>query len=142
MSLKTFAPLTLLLLGLAVGCADHASVTSSAAPTGNNNPPAPIPGDTGVLQPGAGGGDGQSSPSTTPGSGVTAGPVGGSSSVGGSGSTGGGSTAPGNQGTGGGNPGGAAPVPEPGTILLVGTGLAGAALLRRRRVAGDVQAED
>lgn len=29
--------------------------------------------------------------------------------------------------------GGGSPVPEPGTMLLVGTGLAGAALLRRRR---------
>jgi hypothetical protein len=39
-------------------------------------------------------------------------------------------------GAGGGAPNGGdggSPVPEPGTMLLVGTGLAGAALLRRRR---------
>ena len=34
---------------------------------------------------------------------------------------------------GGGEPNGSQPVPEPSTLLLVGTGLAGAALLRRRR---------
>jgi len=44
--------------------------------------------------------------------------------------TGGGSQG-GNHGGGGG--GGGAPVPEPGTMLLVGTGLAVAAMLRRRR---------
>lgn len=36
-------------------------------------------------------------------------------------------------GSGGGGEGGSQPVPEPGTLLLVGTGLAGMALLRRRR---------
>jgi hypothetical protein len=36
-------------------------------------------------------------------------------------------------GGGGGGGAGGSPVPEPGTMLLVGTGLAGAALMRRRR---------
>lgn len=94
-------------LGLAA-CADHSSgLISFDSPS---QPPVG-PGDQGAIDPGTGGA-------------TTGGGTGGNTG----GNTGGGTT-----GGGGGSPPSGSPVPEPGTMLLVGTGLAGAALLRRRR---------
>jgi hypothetical protein len=93
-------------LGLAA-CADHSSgMISFDSPS---QPPVG-PGDQGALDPGTGGATTGGNPG---------------------GNTGGGNNGGGN--TGGGSPPSGSPVPEPGTMLLVGTGLAGAALLRRRR---------
>src|SRR5262245_47110253 len=118
-------------LGLAA-CADHTGAIASVNPP--NNPPIgpsdgnnvnPQPGDdlSNALPGGGGGFNGGGSP---PGDG------------GGTGGGGGGGKDPG--GGGGGGPAGS-PVPEPGTMLLVGTGLAGAALMRRRRQAAALKTE-
>ena len=119
-------------LGLAA-CADHTGAIASVNPP--NNPPIgpsdgnnvnPQPGDdlSNALPDGGGGFNGGGSP---PGDG------------GGSGGGGGGGKDPGGGGGGGGPAG--SPVPEPGTMLLVGTGLAGAALMRRRRQAAALKTE-
>ena len=105
-------------LGFALAaCADHTGSIAAIA----DGPNAPInQPDTRVVEPGT------SSPSSNnPGEPQPGGGNGGSGGGNGGGSPG---------GPGGGNSGGS-PVPEPGTLLLVGTGLAGAALLRRRRQA-------
>src|SRR5262245_17361614 len=119
-------------LGLA-GCADHSGAIAPISPP--NNPPIgpsdgnnvnPQPGDdlSNALPGGGGGFNGGGSP---PGDG----------GGGGGGGRGGGRKDPGG---GGGGPAGS-PVPEPGTMLLVGTGLAGAALMRRRRQAAALKTE-
>ncbi len=125
-------------LGLAA-CADHAGsialidppVAPPIGPSDSNNVgPNPATGDD-LSNALPGGGTGFNGGGTPPGDG-------GGSTSGGGGS--GGGKDPGNGKPGGGGPAGS-PVPEPGTMLLVGTGLAGAALMRRRRQAAEVQAQ-
>src|SRR5262249_41798942 len=114
----------LLTLGLAA-CADHrggvvAVDNPGTPPVGPSDQhaidPVQVVNGPGNTPPPGGGGGGSAGGSTPPGGGGSTPPGGG------------GSTPPG-----GGGGGSGSPVPEPGTMLLVGTGLAGAALLRRRR---------
>lgn len=107
--MRTKLLLSLMTCVLFAACADHQSeLTTANAPQPPVNEPDPgaigNPGTPGTVEPPGGG------------------------------STGGGSTGGGNQGEGGGNgTEGSNPVPEPSTLLLVGSGLACAAMLRRRR---------
>jgi hypothetical protein len=148
--MRKFLSINLLIACFALpSCSDGAGtlVTSTDGPEAPINDP-----DSGVFNPGNGGSNGGSS-----GGGNTAEPTGngGSGASGGAGSEGGEQIDPGGgggNGSSGANNGGSAggggssvgqegggsssqPVPEPGTLLLVGSGLAGvgASLLRRRR---------
>lgn len=130
-------PSLLLCFGFAA-CADHAA----SAIVADNNPQAPInQPDTKVITPsggssnssngGAEGGTGEGGA----GSGGSGAGAGGGTGNGGSGSETGGEGGGLGSGPGSGGGQGGSPVPEPGTLLLVGSGLAGLAgtALRRRQ---------
>lgn len=130
-SLMRLLPILAVLAGLTLGACGGGSHTKSIAPASTPPPPVnpPDPGSSG------GGGGGGSSGAETGGS-TTGGGSGGSTSGGGSTGGGGGTSGGGTSGGGaGGGSGGGQPVPEPSTFVLVGTGLAGLSLLRRRRKA-------
>ncbi|MBK8976749.1 MAG: PEP-CTERM sorting domain-containing protein [Planctomycetes bacterium] len=134
---------SLTLVALCAACSDTGTGGLPVDPGTNPQPPINGPDGDAFADPSLGGGTTEPAPPVTPpgtsgstgNSGSSGGtPPGGGEPPGGSGNPPGGNPPPpgGNPPPGGGgNP--AAPVPEPGTMLLFGSGLAGAAWLRRRR---------
>ncbi|MEO0480544.1 MAG: PEP-CTERM sorting domain-containing protein [Planctomycetota bacterium] len=131
---------TLLVLGL-TACTDNATFE---LPSSSEGPQSPInPGDGGVFEPGdPGAGDPTGGGDPLGGGGTTGGLPGG----GGSGNTGGaagaGGAGSGTNGGGGGGGGGTppgAPVPEPATMLLFGSGAVGLGYYRRKKAAAQVE---
>jgi PEP-CTERM motif len=115
-------------------CADHASRIVA----GDNNTQPPIgPSDGNTVGGGSGGTGGTSNPGGTTntggGTGNTSGGTSGSASSEPIGNGDPSTVQDGSVSDGLGGGSGGSPVPEPGTMLLVGTGLAGAALMRRRK---------
>jgi hypothetical protein len=126
--MSNYLPSLLLCFAFAA-CADH---TSSSRRVVADGPEAPVnEPDSQIVEPQVPGGGSSPEAGGDQGSGGEGGGTGGSGLEGGGGGGGGGNGgSPGGGAEGG---GGGSPVPEPGTLLLVGTGLAGAALLRRRK---------
>jgi hypothetical protein len=125
--MSNYLPSLLLCFAFAA-CADH---TSSSRRVVADGPEAPVnEPDSQIVEPQVPGGGSSPEAGGDQGSGGEGGGTGGSGLEGGGGGGGGNGGSPGGGAEGG---GGGSPVPEPGTLLLVGTGLAGAALLRRRK---------
>lgn len=135
-----------LFAGLSLGACGGGTHTKSIASA--SNPPAPVnPPDPGSAGGGnTGGGNGSETGGSTTGGGTSGGGASGGGASGGGtsgggtsggGTSGGGTSGGGTSGGGTSGGGGGQPVPEPSTFVLVGTGLAGLSLLRRRRKSQD-----
>jgi hypothetical protein len=134
--MRTSLFLTLTACFCFAACADHRGdlvVVTDVPQTPVNRPD----NGSGTSNPPASGGAGETSSQVNNGTGSGAGSGGEPSGGGGStGQSSGGSSGGGNGGGGGtppSGPEGSQPVPEPSTLILVGTGLAAATLLRRRK---------
>lgn len=143
MQLRLFTASALLVAAAMVSCTDH---SSTVAPAPQENPDPPVNGGDGdVFVPPITEIDPSDPLDGGPGTGSTGGGSdnggGGLGDNGGGGGGGGsGQSNGGGGGDGGGTPGAA--VPEPGTMLLVGSGLASLAYYRRRQRRPDVRCED